>query len=143
MLPLTLYWRKIYFVAIYALLCGEKFIQKLCLWRKKDKYQVCIDRTPETPGSDKKTQVLHCKSTIVRKYKSIWVQKYKNAKARKYKRSEFDSPSCHYLPLSLFPVTFYTQLLCCTSLTDSSIHTCLPVLFFCCTGQTNNQTFKQ
>ena len=29
------------FVAIYALLCGEKYNQKLCLWRKKDKYQVC------------------------------------------------------------------------------------------------------
>ena len=40
LLPFTLYWRKIYFVAIYALLCGEKFIQKLCVWRKKDKYQV-------------------------------------------------------------------------------------------------------
>ena len=40
LLPFTLYWRKIYFVAIHALLCGDKFIQKLCLWRKKDKYQV-------------------------------------------------------------------------------------------------------
>ena len=40
LLPFTLYWRKNYFVAIYALLCGEKFIQKLCVWRKKDKYQV-------------------------------------------------------------------------------------------------------
>ena len=26
---------------IYALLCGEKLSQKLCLWRKKDKYHVC------------------------------------------------------------------------------------------------------
>ena len=32
--------RKIFF-AIYALLCGEKFNQKLCLWRKMDKYQLC------------------------------------------------------------------------------------------------------
>ena len=31
-----------FFVAIYALLCGEKLSQKLCLWRKKDKYHVCI-----------------------------------------------------------------------------------------------------
>ena len=31
---------KISFVAIYALLCGKKFRQKLCLWRKNDKYQV-------------------------------------------------------------------------------------------------------
>ena len=30
-----------FFVAIYALLCGEKLCQKLCVWRKKDKYQVC------------------------------------------------------------------------------------------------------
>ena len=30
-----------FFVAIYALLCGEKLSQKLCLWRKKDKYHVC------------------------------------------------------------------------------------------------------
>ena len=36
----TLFRRKICFVAIYALLCGEKLDQKLCLWRKKDKYQV-------------------------------------------------------------------------------------------------------
>ena len=32
--------REINFVAIYAFLRGEKFRQKLCLWRKKDKYQV-------------------------------------------------------------------------------------------------------
>ena len=30
-----------FFAAIYALLCGEKLSQKLCLWRKKDKYHVC------------------------------------------------------------------------------------------------------
>ena len=36
----TLFCRKIDF-AIYALLCGEKLSQKLCLWRKKDKYHVC------------------------------------------------------------------------------------------------------
>ena len=29
--------------AIYALLCGEKFSQKLCPWRKNDKYEVCGD----------------------------------------------------------------------------------------------------
>ena len=34
----TLLCRKICFVAIYALLCGEKLNQKFCLWRKKDKY---------------------------------------------------------------------------------------------------------
>ena len=28
-------------VAIYAVLCGEKFSQKMCLWRKMDKYHVC------------------------------------------------------------------------------------------------------
>ena len=39
-LPFTLFCRKINFVAIYAFLRGEKFRQKLCLWRKKDKYQV-------------------------------------------------------------------------------------------------------
>ena len=38
----TLFCREIYFVAISALLCGEKLNQKLCLWRKKDKYHVCI-----------------------------------------------------------------------------------------------------
>ena len=37
----TLFCRKICFVRIHALLCGEKLNQKLCLWRKKDKYQVC------------------------------------------------------------------------------------------------------
>ena len=35
----TLFCRE-FFVAIYALLCGEKLCQKLCVWRKKDKYQV-------------------------------------------------------------------------------------------------------
>ena len=40
-LPFTLFCREINFVAIYAFLRGEKFRQKLCLWRKKDKYQVC------------------------------------------------------------------------------------------------------
>ena len=41
LLPFTLFCRKIYFVAIYALLCGEQLNQNLCLWRKKDKYEVC------------------------------------------------------------------------------------------------------
>ena len=35
----VLLWQ-ICFVAIYALLCGEKIIQKLRMWRKNDKYQV-------------------------------------------------------------------------------------------------------
>ena len=30
------------FVAIYALLCGENLSQKLCPWRKNDKYEVCL-----------------------------------------------------------------------------------------------------
>ena len=33
---------EICFVAIYALLRGEKLGQNFCLWRKKDKYQVSI-----------------------------------------------------------------------------------------------------
>ena len=41
LLQFTLFCREICFVAIYAFLCGEKVNQKLCLWRKKDKYQVC------------------------------------------------------------------------------------------------------
>ena len=36
----THFCRKICFVAIYALLCGEKLNQKLPLWRKNDKYKV-------------------------------------------------------------------------------------------------------
>jgi hypothetical protein len=36
----THFCRKICFVAIYALLCGEKLNQKLPLWRKNDKYEV-------------------------------------------------------------------------------------------------------
>ena len=44
-----------FFVTVYALLCGEKLRQKLCLWRKKDKYHVwigvgvCSDKTSGTP----------------------------------------------------------------------------------------------
>jgi len=30
------------FVAIYAFLCGEKLSPKLYMWRKNDKYQVCV-----------------------------------------------------------------------------------------------------
>ena len=40
-LQFTLFCRKICFVAIYALLRGEKLSKKLCPWRKKDKYDVC------------------------------------------------------------------------------------------------------
>ena len=39
-LRFTLFCRKICFVAIYALLRGEKLSKKLCPWRKKDKYDV-------------------------------------------------------------------------------------------------------
>ena len=41
-LRFTLFCRKICFVAIYALLRGEKLSKKLCPWRKKDKYHVCL-----------------------------------------------------------------------------------------------------
>ena len=41
-LQFTLFCREISFVAIYALLCGEKLSQKLCPWRKNYKYQVCF-----------------------------------------------------------------------------------------------------
>ena len=34
--------REIRFVVIYALLCGEKFVQKFSMWRKNDKYEVCM-----------------------------------------------------------------------------------------------------
>ena len=37
----VLLWQ-ICFVAIYALLCGEKIIKKLRMWRKNDKYQVWV-----------------------------------------------------------------------------------------------------
>ena len=41
-LQFTLFCREICFVAIYAFLRGEKLSQKLCPWRKNDKYQVCF-----------------------------------------------------------------------------------------------------
>ena len=41
-LQFTLFCREISFGTIYALLRGEKFSQKLCPWRKNDKYEVCI-----------------------------------------------------------------------------------------------------
>ena len=41
----VLLWQ-ICFVAIYALLCGEKIIQKLHMWRKNDKYEVCLKCQP-------------------------------------------------------------------------------------------------
>ena len=37
-LRFTLFCREIYFVAIYALLCGKKLNQKLHMWRKNDRY---------------------------------------------------------------------------------------------------------
>ena len=42
-LQITLFCREICFVAIYAFLCGKKFSPKLFMWRKNDKYQVCVD----------------------------------------------------------------------------------------------------
>ena len=39
LLPFMLFRPKIYFVAIHVLMHAEKFQPKLCLWRKKDKYQ--------------------------------------------------------------------------------------------------------
>jgi len=36
--------REIHFVAIYALFCVEKCIQKFSSWRKNDKYEVWGDR---------------------------------------------------------------------------------------------------
>ena len=41
LLQFTLFCREICFVAIYALLCGEKLNQTLRMWRKNDKYEVC------------------------------------------------------------------------------------------------------
>ena len=41
----TLFCRKIYFATIYALSCGEKLGPKVHLWRKNDKYQVCVELT--------------------------------------------------------------------------------------------------
>ena len=38
--------RAIGLVLIYALLCGEKFNPKLYMWRKTDKYQVCVPPLP-------------------------------------------------------------------------------------------------
>ena len=50
-LRFTLFCRKICFVAIYALLRGEKLSKKLCPWRKKDKYHVCF-HLPFLGGSE-------------------------------------------------------------------------------------------
>ena len=41
-LQFTLFCREISFGTIYGLLRGEKFSQKLCPWRKNDKYEVCV-----------------------------------------------------------------------------------------------------
>ena len=41
-LRFTLFCREICYVAIYALLRGEKLSKKLSPWRKKDKYDVCL-----------------------------------------------------------------------------------------------------
>ena len=45
-------------VTIHALLRGEKFSQKVCLWRKNDKYQVCacVDNFSWLSRSHKLTQ---------------------------------------------------------------------------------------
>ena len=51
LLQLTQFCCKICFVAIYALLCGEILNQKLCWWRKKDKYKVwaCVRVPHQAP----------------------------------------------------------------------------------------------
>ena len=45
-LQFTLFCREISFGTIYALLRGKKFSQKLCPWRKNDKYEVCGEGGP-------------------------------------------------------------------------------------------------
>ena len=42
---ITPFCRKFCFVAIYALLCGEKLNQRFHMWRKNDKYEVCPQPT--------------------------------------------------------------------------------------------------
>ena len=44
-LQFTLFCREISFGTIYAILRGEKFSQKLCPWRKNDKYEVWVHHT--------------------------------------------------------------------------------------------------
>ena len=41
-LLIMLFCRKIYFVTIYALSCVENLSPKVHLWRKNDKYKVCL-----------------------------------------------------------------------------------------------------
>ena len=52
LLPCMLFCCELIFFEIYAVLshftqflCGEKLGPKFCLWRKKDKYQVCMKAT--------------------------------------------------------------------------------------------------
>ena len=46
-LQFTLFCRETSFGTIYAILRGEKFSQKLCPWRKNDKYEVCEEEEVE------------------------------------------------------------------------------------------------
>ena len=59
----THFCRKICFVAIYALLCGEKLNQKLPLWRKNDKYEVWPSLTCAQKSKD---NMLFTKSVLSR-----------------------------------------------------------------------------
>ena len=58
-----------FFVAIHALLCGEKLSQKLCLWREKDKYHVCKRREQHRQGTDGPTNILDLPLHIFKKGK--------------------------------------------------------------------------
>ena len=60
-LRFTLFCRKICFVAIYALLRGEKLSKKLCPWRKKDKYDVWAPTAqPSSPAKEGPAQQTYC-----------------------------------------------------------------------------------
>ena len=85
--------RKIRFVVIYALLCGEKFVQKFSMWRKNDKYEVCtggqkgpkqnqngpkspkvVNMVPKSPKWSHKAQngPSDSKTCLIHDYMSYW-----------------------------------------------------------------------
>ena len=94
----TLFCRKIYFVAIHALLRGEKLNQKLCLWRKKDKYEVCYEYEC-IASRQNQSQQSSCSAGIVQpvgKWCRGRIYYYQQLSESPFKQTDFNRcPVCH------------------------------------------------
>ena len=101
LLRFTHFCHEIYFVAIYALLCGEKLNQKLCLWRKKRQISgMFFDWKPISDGN-------HCSGCL------LW---HHIVSPDSWQNIHSQNTSCHKINF---------QNICCQNI-DKNCPCCLP-----------------